>query len=253
VELRASIEAALRKLPIKDREDWRLAPAVDGLTTLLVHAPTASRELPAFRKVGRERAEREIDSLITAAEAGNVEAAQRTLDNLHGPAIDILSAPHVLLSRRKRGGAAEKGSSAAGRVFGVRMKRSTAAARFSGVIRQPLSADMLPDLAKAARRAISRHTAMRKLHAIPPEQRRQQSAEGLFVMAVADTLAGTYRRLTGKRATIYVRSESHCRAGEAYGPFLDLVRTIFEIAGIRRSAEAAARAACKSVRQPLMG
>jgi hypothetical protein len=105
-----------------------------------------------------------------------------------------------------------------------------------GVVRHHLTRAELPALATATRRA--------KISRIPKKQGRQPAARDRYVAALADALTGMYFALTGARPTVgtrFITSDSTA----PYGAFYDLVRDVFAALDINRSAEAAARAACR--------
>jgi hypothetical protein len=140
--------------------------------------------------------------LVRAARAGNVGAAQLILCSVHAPTIDALA-----------------------RAGFVRPAR--------------LSADMLPQLARAAQRT--------RLREVPVYQERQETAESRFVVGVARALGHHYLALTGRRPTVVTAIKGQTY-GQAYGPFLDFVSAVFNVMGIRHSAERAARTASGAFR-----
>jgi hypothetical protein len=184
------------------------------------------------------------------------------MDSLNMPAIDALAAPYIKLSKkgvvvdprpaeppfpplakavrtksRRVFGFRNKDG---GRIFAsLRMRDRTAAERFSGLMRQRLTADMLPEVAAAAKRA------QRKLRELPLKQGRQQTAEERYVEAVADVLAGLFSALTGIEPVVNTWSDAY---GRIHCPFLRLVASVFKMAGIQQKAKSAARAASERFR-----
>jgi hypothetical protein len=88
-------------------------------------------------------------------------------------------------------------------------------------MRQRLTADMLPEVAAAAKRAQC------KLREIPIKQGRQQTAEDRYVAGVADVLARLFSALTG---TDPVVNTWHNAYGRNRCPFFRLVTSVFKAA-----------------------
>jgi hypothetical protein len=247
--MRRKLEAALRRLPIKPEEEWRLGPAVNGLVIMLATAPTSRRELPSMRRVGRRKTDAELKALHKAADRGDLEEAQRLLDALHGPAIDLLAKPSVAMTPEDspepppRWDGQPHVYRTTGPVFGHSQEKGTAESRASGFMRQRLRAHILPEVAAETLRALQLSRE------IPVEQGRQRAARDRYAIVLARALASVYADLTGKRPTVAVYGETpHHPIGKAYGPFLDLVAAVFKLAGIQHGAESAAREARKAER-----
>jgi hypothetical protein len=199
VELRAALDTALRHLPIKAGEEWRVPIYVCGLIVL---ATAEGRNLATFERHGRAKVERKIEALRRRLQA--VVAAVDALD-----------------------------------------ERSIDALVGSGLLRAPLRRTALRAIV-AARGA--------DLSGGPFARGRGRTAEGRRAQVIADALGGAFAALTGKRPAVRVHSYSSeeeegkatYRAGQAYGPFLELVGAAFPAVGITRGAEAAAREACRN-------
>jgi hypothetical protein len=74
-----------------------------------------------------------------------------------------------------------------------------------------------------------------------PDDLRAKKGAGVKVQArrIANTTAEHYYRLTGNNPTVIVNPDTN----KAYGPFLDLLKEIFDVLGITASAESQAAAA----------
>jgi hypothetical protein len=254
-ELRRKLERLLRRLAKKEQR-WRIPAAADMLVIMLAKAPTAARGLPSMHLVGRGRTQDDIEAVLHAAERGDLKGAQRALDALHGPAIDAFATPHITLSKSTDLRPdeppfppwAKATRTRAGRVFGfqkveggrifesLRVKNRTAAERVSGLMRQRLTADVLPEVAAAAKRAL------RNLRDISVKPATQLSAEDHYFKVLMTTLGKTYRNLTGMEPEANTWSDAY---GQERGPFLTLVESVFKTAGIKRNPTWAAKSICR--------
>jgi hypothetical protein len=258
-KLRFDLEAALRRLPIKEGAEWRIPAVADILACLLIYSPTAAREPPLMHLVGRGRAQDEIEAVRLAAERGDLEGTQRAMDGLHAPTIDAFAVPLVTLSKGTPANPrpaeppfplwAKATRTKARRVFGfrktdggrifhsLRVRDRTASERFSGLMRQRLAADMLPEVAAAAKRAL------RHLRDISVKPAPQLSAEDRYFKVLMTTLANTYRNLTGMEPEANTWSDAY---GQERGPpFLTLVESVLKAAGIKRNPTWAAKSICR--------
>lgn len=105
----------------------------------------------------------------------------------------------------------------------------------SGFVRQPALQGQLRQMAESARYA-------KELN-IPDSEARGRKEKKL-PSAIADILACNYRSLTGVRPTVRTRAVE----GVAYGPFLDLVGSVFEAMGIDANPEVYAKPAVARAR-----
>jgi hypothetical protein len=212
-ELREAFAAALTRLPIRSGEEWRLPLAADWLLAVVAAMPKA-HELPAFRRIGRKQAEREIAALRAAAEARDLPAARRAQAELHAPVIDALAR--------------------------------------AGFVRQRLCVKMLPKLAAAAKRArLGKVPRMQRRQRSAEDRFIAGLADmlaGFFFDLSGERPTLGVRYIAGSdsasRRGRPKRSSSATSATEPYGNFFRLVADTLKIMGIERSPIAAARGAC---------
>jgi hypothetical protein len=77
--MRRKVEAALRRLLIKPADEWRLAPAVNGLLAMAAAIPK-TRDSAAFRPIGLGQWERQRRRLIAATRGNRVALARPALE-----------------------------------------------------------------------------------------------------------------------------------------------------------------------------
>jgi hypothetical protein len=86
---------------------------------------------------------------------------------------------------------------------------------------------------------------------VPPDKRegrgRPRKPQPLVV---ARMLAHNYRTLTGKRPTIRTHAGND-KEGQAYGPYLELVKAVFEAIGIDANAESMAKTAIRALKEEI--
>lgn len=221
-----AIGAAFRKLTLVGEKERELQIAIENVC-IFCKAP--QKQLPAFRDIGKNKTTQELKNIISLS-----NKLARQLDSLHGPAVlalaniglhEIRITLPPLLTKMSRA-VQEK----------VTMKTDW---KSSGPVKSTAAADTRTPNKDSKRK-----------NAIPPED--SKSVKGgrpinLQANILAAILSHYYHELTGKEPTLIVNPYSKSLA--AYGPFLELVSSVFKAAGIRSSAEHAARLAIDARRK----